>query len=75
MILIYRVTSIIVLIVTYLVYRFNLDYKDFSIIPYSITHSDIDYRYTLIYRLTYSNVDYSTLPLNLVREAPLVYIT
>ena len=57
--------------VTYLIYRFNLiylvgldyvvglDYKDFSSIPYGVTHS---------------NIVYNALPSNLVRVPPLAYI-
>ena len=61
--------------VTYLIYRFSLDYEDFSSMPHGVTHPNIDYGYTLIYGLTYSNIVYNTLPLNLVRGPPLVYIT
>ena len=42
--------------------------------PYGVTHPNIDYRYTLIYRLTYSNIVYNILPSNLVRVPPPGYI-
>ena len=71
----YGVTSSIVYGVTYLIYGFGLDYKDFSSILYGVAYPNVDYGYTLIYRLTYSNIVYNTLPPNLVRGPSLVYIT
>ena len=71
----YSVTSSIVYRFAYLIYRFNLDYKDFSSILYSVTYPNMDYRYALIYRLTNSNIVYNALTSNLVRGPSLVYIT
>ena len=66
--------------VTYLIYRFSLDYrvgldyKDFSSIPYGVTYPNIVYRFTSKYRVTYSNIVYNASYSNLVRVLPLGYI-
>ena len=69
--------------VTYLIYRFSLDYevsldyKDFSSIPYSVTHPNMVYRFSLDYKdfssILYTLV-YGALPRNLVRVPPLGHI-
>ena len=74
--------------VTYLIYGFSLNYKDFSSIPHGVTYPNVDYRYTLIYRLgldyedsssipnsvTHSNIVHNASPPNLVSVPPLGHI-
>ena len=59
-----RVTLSIVYGVTFLIYKYDidysvsLDYKDFSIIPYSVTYPNIVYSFASKYRVTHSNIIY-----------------
>ena len=56
--LIFGGTSSIVYRVAYLIYRFSLDYKDFSSILYGVTYPNMVYRFTLKYGVTRSNIVY-----------------